>query len=96
MLRWLDDPKAHGQPKELYLARAIDRWGVQAVLNRPYIGGGEIRRIVAVEYLERIYREWSKALSGKHFAAWAKEHAEELEYLGELQRLLEEDADGEG
>ena len=51
----------HERPIELGLLALVDRFGVQAVLNRPYLGAEEMRRMILAENIVAWYRDREKA-----------------------------------
>ena len=55
-----------GISNEIQLAKLIDRFGVAAVIGRPYLGAGEILRIQAAEAVLRLYGEM------KQYDDWAR------------------------
>lgn len=75
-------------PRELILARYIDRFGAQAVFGRP-IGAGEAHRIMIAEAVVRAYKNPQRA---ENAPAFAREHPEEAALL---LRAAEAASDGE-
>lgn len=43
-------------PNELKLLRLIERYGVEAIMGRPYLGAGEIMRMQAAEKIVSLYQ----------------------------------------
>jgi len=72
-----------GLPKELRLARYIDRFGAQAVLGR-VMGAGEIRRIEMAERIISIYQSRKQASNATE---WVNSHQKEAELLDYAERL---------
>lgn len=70
------------------LGRLIDRFGVQAVMNRSYLGAGEINRILAAERVERLLSDKEHQ---KNWAAWAEKNPEDAEYLTRAMMAAKEE-----
>ena len=66
------------------LGKLIDRFGVQAVMNRPYLGAGEINRIYAAENVATAYRMKNDS---DDWAKWARENPEQAERLAIAEKL---------
>jgi hypothetical protein len=77
----LDTPPP--QPFELQLLGYIDRFGVEAVVGRPILSAGEIRRMIAAHNVYTAYR--SRAASDD-WAKWAHEHPTYAAILAEIER----------
>ena len=77
-----------GASKEIVLGRLIDRFGVQAVMNRPYLGAGEINRILAAERVERANAEKEKH---EDWSEYAKRNTDDAELLAYAMIAAEEE-----
>jgi hypothetical protein len=69
-------------PKELKMLRLIDRYGVEAVMGRPYLGAGEIMRMQAAETVVRVYNE------RKRYDDWTRHAREDPEGSAFLNRAM--------
>jgi hypothetical protein len=67
------------------LASYIDRWGVQATLNRAYLGYSEMQRILVAEKIVRAYQGRAKAIN---WAEWAKDNPVDHRLLADCERLI--------
>jgi len=67
--KYAEDPNSDRTPRDLVLLHHIDRFGVQAVMGRNYLGAGEIRRMIYCENLVRFHRSKTKAESWAEWAA---------------------------
>lgn len=70
-------------PDELLLLQYIDRFGVMAVLGRPVLSAGEIRRMITAENIVSAYRDRK---TSKNWGAWAQEHPGASRLLGEIEK----------
>lgn len=80
-----DDGNLPPIPHELALLSYIDRFGVQAVLGRPVLSAGEIRRMTFAENVKSAY------LSRKgstNWGAWAQDHPRQDRLLTEIEVML--------
>ena len=68
----------------------IDRFGVQAVMNRPYLGAIEINRIYAAENIANAYR---MKTGSDDWAKWAQENKEIAEKLAFAEKFANEEED---
>lgn len=66
----------------------IDRFGVHAVMGRPYLGALEIKRIYSAEKVLQIYRDKERASS---WAEWAQVNPEDAAYLAMAIKAAEEE-----
>ena len=83
------------QPKEIVLAWNIDRYGVQAVMGRPYLGVREIRAMNAATGVYDAYhsREAYKDREGnKNWVEWKQRYPSLATLLEQAERAA---ADGE-
>jgi len=69
------------------LGQLIDRFGVEAVMGRPYLGMGEMIRINAAERINRAYqmREHSES-----WAEWARKNKKDAESLIIVEKMVSE------
>lgn len=58
-------------PNEITLDNLIGRYGVQAVMNRAYLGAGEINRMTVVR---RIVDAYHARAQSENAAAWARDN----------------------
>lgn len=73
---------------EIIVSRLIDRFGVYAVMGRPYLGALEINRILSAEKVIQVYHEkeaWSS------WAEWAKANPDDAAYLARAIKVAEEE-----
>lgn len=70
-------------PKEIRLARCLDRFGAQAVMGRT-LSANEVNRIMAAEAVIAAYRNRAKA---ENWAAWAGEYPNDAELLSKAAEL---------
>ena len=70
------------------LGRLIDRFGVQTVMNRSYLGAGEINRILAAERVERLLANKERQ---QNWATWAEKNPEDAEYLTKAMMAAKEE-----
>ena len=70
------------------LGRLIDRFGVQTVMNRSYLGAGEINRILAAEKVERLLADKERQ---NNWAAWAEKNPEDAKYLTNAMMAAKEE-----
>ena len=70
------------------LGRLIDRFGVQTVMNRPYLGAGEINRILAAERVERLLSDKERQ---ENWATWAEKNPEDAAYLTNAMMAAKEE-----
>ena len=75
-------------PREIVLASLIEDYGVAAVMNRNYLGAGEINRMRTAKAVIRIYQERQKA---QNWAAWARENPEDCGFLNSAMKAAEND-----
>jgi len=73
---------------EILIGRMINRFGVHAVMGRPYLGALEIKKIYSAEKVLQIYREKDRASS---WAEWAKSNPEDAAYLARAIKAAEEE-----
>ena len=73
-------------PKEIKLARMIDRFGAQAVLGR-LMGAGEINRILMAERVVRVYKSMKAASNATE---WAVSNPNESQLMDYAMRLTNE------
>lgn len=74
---------------EIQLGRLIDRFGVQAVMNRPYLGIGEINRIVTAERIMRLSQsvtEYRDNEGNINWVKWAQDDPKGAADLAEAQK----------
>jgi hypothetical protein len=70
-------------PRAYILRQHIDIYGAAAVMNRTYLGVGEIRRMTAATNIINAYR--SRAQS-ENWAEWSAKNPALAEILGQLER----------
>jgi len=70
------------QPYEYRLRKLIETYGVAAIMNRNYLGVGEIRRMEAATNVIDGYK--SRQASG-NWAEWTAKHPELSKILTELE-----------
>jgi len=73
---------------EILLGRMIDRFGVQAIMGRPYLGALEIKSIYSAEKVLQLYREKERSSS---WAEWATVNPEDAAYLARAIKAAEEE-----
>ncbi len=74
-------------PTELFLLHAIDRFGAQAVMGKPTLGAGEIRRMLTAESVVNVCRQFERA---GDWAQWAIDHPDEYHLYVEAKGLADE------
>ena len=67
----------HERPEELHRLHLIDRFGVEAVMNRKYLGAAELRSMLITENIVEWYRERDKS----NLAEWAASNPEKAQAL---------------
>jgi hypothetical protein len=83
------------QPKEIILAWNIERYGVQAVMGRPYLGVSEIRAMNAATGVYDAYRSreaYRDKDGNKNWPEWANKYPALARMLVQAERAA---ADGE-
>ena len=81
--QYLDDPPP--KPFELTLIGYIDRFGVEAVMGRPVLSAGELRRMYTVE---NIYNAYNARKASEDWAKWAAENPARAAMLAEVEGLI--------
>ena len=76
------------QSNEITIGRLIDRFGVHAVMGRPYLGALEVISIYAAEKVLKVYREKESSSS---WAEWAQANPEDAAYLARAIKAAEEE-----
>jgi len=66
------------QPEELRNLWLIERFGVQAILNRPYLGSKELKSMLLAE---RVYNAYKDREKSTEWATWALDNPEDAELL---------------
>jgi len=66
------------QPEELRRLWLIERFGVQAILNRPYLGSKELKSMLLAE---RVYDAYKDREKSTEWATWALSNPVESELL---------------
>ena len=61
-------------PREVEVARSVQRYGAQAILGRE-LGVREVRRFALAENVERVCRKWQD----RSAASWFQEHPADME-----------------
>lgn len=84
MFRCLEDGSP--PPAEWRLMRYIDRFGVAAVMNRQYLGAGEMRRMIYCDNLSSIFDSMTKAVN---VVTWQREHPDEFAVYSEAMKAAE-------
>ena len=69
-------------PKELRTLWLIDRLGVQAILNRPYLGSRELRTMLLAERVYNAFMEMKKT----DWGTWALANPEDAEMLDSARK----------
>ena len=75
------------QPNIIKLARLIDRYGARAVLNRGYIGYGEMLQINTAERIMSLYNEMQQF---EDWSLWARQNKEGAAYLTRVMKKAHE------
>ena len=75
-------PPAPSMPNELVLLGYIDRFGVEAVMGRPVLSAGEIRKMLIAE--DVVYAYGRRKASG-NWGQWSQDHP----YLDALLKSIE-------
>lgn len=75
-----------GNSPEIRLSRAIDRYGVHAVMGRPVLWAREVNAIKMAEAIVNAYHARERS---ENWAAWANKHPEMQALLVEAQKLAE-------
>ena len=68
---------------ELYLAREINRFGVQSVMGRPLYH----EEIIKMRAAERVISAYRTKFSADNWAKWAKDNPKENQYLNYAMKL---------
>ena len=74
-----------GISREVVLGELIDRFGVEAVMCRSYLGYNEILKIKSAENMARICQK--KALSN-NWVEWAQSNPDEANWLAEVEKII--------
>lgn len=69
------------------LGQLIDRFGVEAVMGRPYLGMGEMIKINAAE---RVVRGYRMKANSENWSKWARDNPKDAEKLVEVEKLIAE------
>jgi hypothetical protein len=69
------------------LGQLIDRFGVEAVMGRPYLGMGEMIKINAAERIVRGYRMRSQ---DENWVKWAQANPKDAEKLVIVEKMVSE------
>ena len=81
-------------PTELMIGRMIERFGVQAVLHREYIGAGEAFTMIAAENITNAYRSRAAYRDKDGSENWAEWSLAYPELSAILARVEMEVGDG--
>lgn len=72
---------------ELRMLYYIREFGTQAVMGRPYLGYGELKRMKTAEYITYIFKEREKQ---ENVSIWATNNKDDFELLEEARRNAKE------
>ncbi len=75
--------------REIQLGNLIDRYGVQAIFGRSYLGAAEINKMLAAQRIVRLSREvkeYTDAEGKINWVKWAQEDPQGAEDLAEAQK----------
>jgi len=75
------------QPEEIRRLRLIERFGVQAILNRPYLGSKELKLMLLAERVYNAYKEREKSTD---WATWALSNPVESELLSFARKQVKD------
>lgn len=78
----LDTPPP--RPFELSLLGYIDHFGVEAVMGRPVLSAGEIRRMITAK---NIYEAYQSRKASTDWAKWAHDYPDYARILAEVEKL---------
>ncbi len=75
--------------REIQLGNLIDRFGVQAIFGRSYLGAAEINKMLAAQRIVRLSREikeYTDAEGKINWVKWAQEDPQGAKDLAEAQK----------
>ena len=75
--------------REILLGNLIDKFGVQAILGRAFLGAGEINKLLAAQHIVSLNREAKeyRDTEGKiNWVKWAQENPQGAKDLAEAQK----------
>ena len=75
--------------REIQLGNLIDRFGVQAIFGRSYLGAAEINKMLAAQRIVRLSEEIKEYRDGEgniNWAAWAQADPQGAADLAEAQK----------
>lgn len=72
---------------ELRMLNYIREFGVEAVTGRPFLGYGELRRMMHADYIVTMYNSRKKATN---YATWAKDNPDAAQLLFDASRFAED------
>jgi hypothetical protein len=75
------------QPQELRTLYLINRFGVKAILNRDYLGGHEINKMLLVENIVDAQKQMSQS---DNWSKWSLDNKELYEILEQARKLYKD------
>jgi hypothetical protein len=75
-------------PNDLMLLGYIDRFGVEAVMGRPILSAGEMRRMAAQENIVTAYQSRK---TSENWAEWATKNPSLVSILADVESILDAD-----
>jgi len=73
---------------EIVMGRMIDRFGVHAVMGRPYLGALEIKSIYSAEKVLQTHEEKERCTD---WADWAKDNPDDAAFLARAIKAADEE-----
>jgi hypothetical protein len=76
-----------GSSNQVVLGQLIDRFGVHAIMNRPYLGVGEMIKITSAE---RIVRAYQMREEDENWVKWARKNPKDAEKFVLVEKMMME------
>ena len=75
------------QPEELRNLWLVERFGVQAIFNRPYLGSKELKSMLLAE---RVYNAYKEMKNSTDWATWAIDNPDDARLLDFARKFAKE------